>query len=531
MEKSGFFGSVAGDRKDRSINWAEYFSSFVGNGVFPLPTVGLQVVAGDGMSVVVKAGKAWINGYYYCNTDDLIIPLTNADGVLRRIDRIVLRWDLTGRLISGRAKSSTFASTPVAPALQRNADAYELCLGDVMINNGATGINQSNITDQRYNTSLCGIVTALIQQIDFTTITAQFEAFFSVFKEMLGEETAGDLLLLVIEAINETAKPNLTIDGAFSFWYEGTSQTTNGYGSDTMWRNEHIGATKTHSRQTVADNERSQLPGATYYSRTVISAAGSAAGNMVKKSQRVEDVTRITGKHTFSFYAKADAAKWIAVDYHQNFGTGGSPPVTFGTEKIALTTGWKRYDVTVDVPSVNGKVIGANDYFVCNIWFSAGSDYDSRTDNLGNQTGTFDIALVKFEQGSIATPFVQNTDFEALRLLKYIRPIYDAQDRRNAIARITLSFAYLVELQLVPEMRIPPSLIYVGTNSQYGRLLSWNSAVSRNITNPADITLLAPQKNIAQFSVNISPALSDTERTNGTWSFHWQRQPYLDARL
>ena len=106
MEKSSFFNSVSGDRKYKAEDWASYFGSFIGNGVFPVPSTGLQVVAGSGMQVTVKAGKAWINGYFYNNTSDLSLTLATADGVLNRIDRIVVRWDLTNRVISVKAKSS-----------------------------------------------------------------------------------------------------------------------------------------------------------------------------------------------------------------------------------------------------------------------------------------------------------------------------------------------------------------------------------------------------------------------------------------
>jgi hypothetical protein len=40
-----------------------------------------------------------------------------------------------------------------------------------------------------------------------------------------------------------------------------------------------------------------------------------------------------------------------------------------------------------------------------NIWFDAGSDYNSRTDSLGQQSGTFDIAQVQVEPGAVATAF------------------------------------------------------------------------------------------------------------------------------
>ena len=98
MEKSSFFNSVSHDRTYKAEDWAEYFASFIGNGVFPVPSTGLQVVANDGMKLNVKTGKAWINGYFYFNTGNLAVELDTADGQLNRIDRVVVRWDLTNRV-------------------------------------------------------------------------------------------------------------------------------------------------------------------------------------------------------------------------------------------------------------------------------------------------------------------------------------------------------------------------------------------------------------------------------------------------
>ena len=100
MEKSSFFNSVSHDRTYKAEDWAEYFASFIGNGVFPVPSTGLQVVANDGMKLNVKTGKAWINGYFYFNTGNLAVELDTADGQLNRIDRVVVRWDLTNRVMS-----------------------------------------------------------------------------------------------------------------------------------------------------------------------------------------------------------------------------------------------------------------------------------------------------------------------------------------------------------------------------------------------------------------------------------------------
>lgn len=188
MEKSSFFNSVSGDRRYKAEDWASYFASFIGNGVFPVPATGLQVVAGTGMKITVKAGKAWINGYFYNNTSDLSLTLATADGVLNRIDRIVVQWNLTNRNISVQVKPSSYSAFPAAPAVQRDADIYELALADVYVGAGVTAITQSNITDRRYNTSLCGIVVGVVEQIDPSSITAQFDNFFELYRAIISEE-------------------------------------------------------------------------------------------------------------------------------------------------------------------------------------------------------------------------------------------------------------------------------------------------------------------------------------------------------
>ena len=203
MEKCSFFNSVAGDRKYKAEDWADYFAAFIGNGIFPFPAVGLQAVANDTMGVIVGAGKAWINGYYYRNTNDLIVAIGTADGVLSRIDRIVIRWDLTAREISIQVKAGTPSETPSAVALQRDADIYELAIADVLVSAGATIITQANITDRRTDAALCGLATGFVEQIDATALfaqfTAQFNTWFSGIQETLGEDVAGNLLNLINE--------------------------------------------------------------------------------------------------------------------------------------------------------------------------------------------------------------------------------------------------------------------------------------------------------------------------------------------
>lgn len=188
MEKSSFFNSISGDRRYKAEEWAEYFASFIANGVFPNPSTGLQVLASNSMIITVNTGKAWINGYFYFNTSNLTITLDNADGVLNRIDRIVVRWDLQDRVISVEVKKGTYSANPSAAAIQRDADAYELVLADVYVGAGAVSVSQANITDQRLNSTLCGLVVGTVGELDTTAFSAQLQGWFELYQEMSAEQ-------------------------------------------------------------------------------------------------------------------------------------------------------------------------------------------------------------------------------------------------------------------------------------------------------------------------------------------------------
>lgn len=183
--RSGFFNSEGGDRRYDARWFAEYFASFIGNGVFPNPSSNLQVFEYQNMQTKVVAGKGWIKGYYLSNDGDYILEHDIADGILSRIDRIVMRLNHTKRMIEVLVLKGSFASNPVPPSITRDANLYDLVLADVYIKAGATEIIQGDITDQRLNNDLCGIVHGTIDQIDTTTLFNQYQSWY---EQMTGEK-------------------------------------------------------------------------------------------------------------------------------------------------------------------------------------------------------------------------------------------------------------------------------------------------------------------------------------------------------
>ena len=166
--RSGFFNSVNNDRLYSANEFAEYFSTFIGNGIFPSPTTSLQVQTDSGLTIKVMSGKAWINGYYFVVDADEAIPI-QPDAILPRIDRLVLRLHLGNREITLVHKQGTAASTPVAPTLTRDAQMIELSLATLSIPAGAGSITSGMITDNRANSAECGFVTSTITNIPIMT--------------------------------------------------------------------------------------------------------------------------------------------------------------------------------------------------------------------------------------------------------------------------------------------------------------------------------------------------------------------------
>jgi hypothetical protein len=202
---------------------------------------------------------------------------------------------------------------------------------------------------------------------------------------------------------------NAIINGNFDHWQRGTSFTGNEYGAD-RWGHARVGTTHTATRQAFTLGQTAVPGEPTYFCRTVV-VTSSGASNYAILVQRIEDVRTFAGQQvTISFWAKVDSTKNIAVELVQDFGTGGSPSAqvrAIGTTKVSIGTSWQKVTVTATVPSISGKTLGTNgdSHLALTLWFDAGSNWNTSTDSLGQQSGTFEIAQVQVEPGPVDTPF------------------------------------------------------------------------------------------------------------------------------
>ena len=184
-EKSGFFDAkLVGDAYDRVYNassFANYFSSFIGNGVFAGKYNDLAVLPANtpDMTVRVLPGQAWINGYWYenANDGDKVFTVKPAAGQYKnRYDAVVVRLDLNERKVSLELKQGAPGKTPHEPTATRSGGVWELVLAYILVNYGTSSITSDLVTDTRSNNVLCGYAHGVIDQVDTTTIFNQLQA-------------------------------------------------------------------------------------------------------------------------------------------------------------------------------------------------------------------------------------------------------------------------------------------------------------------------------------------------------------------
>lgn len=173
------FQDVGGDREYSDSDFSLFYQHLFTNGVFINVGKGLQVQAmkTPAMQVQIAIGAAHINGRQFMNTDVVVLDVPVASSTQDRVDSVVLRLDLSNRIISLEYKTGDIKVT-------RNEFVWELQLATVKVTKNSSVIKEASITDTRANDSVCGY-SSPFEKVDVSGLEDQYAGMLAdIYKEV-----------------------------------------------------------------------------------------------------------------------------------------------------------------------------------------------------------------------------------------------------------------------------------------------------------------------------------------------------------
>lgn len=168
----------------------------------------LSVSANDNMSVSVSDGVGWLandnaDGCVFWNDTQetsgskLQLSVGLASSSLPRIDRVVVSWATVDYSAKPTIEilQGTPASQPQPPALTNTTLKRQISLAQIRVAAAASKITASDITDERLDGSVCGIVTDSVS-IDTSVMDAQFKEFIETAQDLISSLQAGTAAML-----------------------------------------------------------------------------------------------------------------------------------------------------------------------------------------------------------------------------------------------------------------------------------------------------------------------------------------------
>lgn len=190
----GHFNSAINDKRTMlAEDWAKYISSFITDGIRNGGTC-LQVTNDTGMAIKIDEGIANIQGYIFIAERDsrgryIELEVEESHNQYDRIDRVVLRLDRNGakRNIEPIILRGTASSEPIPPILTRNSLVYDISLAKVLVKANTLVIAQEDITDERFNDEVCGLINSILG-LDSSHWQRMFDEFMEGIKQENTEE-------------------------------------------------------------------------------------------------------------------------------------------------------------------------------------------------------------------------------------------------------------------------------------------------------------------------------------------------------
>jgi len=316
-------------------------------------------------------------------------------------------WIAASSALNGTTRRQSFTATAGQTTFTVTG-GYDAGFADVYLN-GVKLVNGTDVTVTSGTDVVLAVGATAGDSVDVvaygtfevanTYTQAETDGFLAAKASLTGVETLTNKTLTSLNGGPLAGFRNAIINGNFDHWQRDTIRLTFGPGSYLADRwvlsVSLTGGSVTQSRQafTVGQTDVPNEP--TYFYRVAGSSAASAFFNV---AQKIEDVRTFAGESvTVSFYAKASTARNIRPRFLQLF--DGSANVETAASPVSLTTSWQKFTATVSIPSIAGKMVGANSRLELT--------FDIKEGVFGSDLGSdsIDIAQVQLEAGSVATPF------------------------------------------------------------------------------------------------------------------------------
>ncbi|MDH3359756.1 MAG: hypothetical protein OEL55_02705 [Desulfobulbaceae bacterium] len=254
---------------------------------------------------------------------------------------------------------------------------------------------------------------------------------------------------------------NDCINGPMTFWQRAGSQTTNGCNSIDRFRFDAAGGTTFSLTKTGFLPGEAGAPDGQKYFASSIFASGNAVDSYAKFQHAVLDVRRYAGKRVcVAVRVHSSDIDRISIEGEQDFGTEGSPTINTISPKKEIFSAdgnWHKLIHFIDFPLIEGKTVSLIDSCSrINFWVEAGSNYDGRTDTLGNQSGTVDFSDVEIYISNRELPVRRRTEKEEEHLCQAFYWQGKAPGGQNGHNYVTA-----VAVALGPQVCFPVKMVQV----------------------------------------------------------------------
>lgn len=214
---------------------AESIGAFAGarsRGVFAAEDC-FRVSAAGGFKLRMTGGLAWLKkdrywGVALLETADTTVTVDVGSGQLPRYVAVALLLDKTANKPRMELRYGEYAASPQKPQPRRDAYFDEIIVATVLQRAGAVEITAGDITDERTNETMCGLMRDAVERLPLDGLTDQmrseFDSWFAKIKGQLSEDAAGHLQQQITALEPKTMQPYTAQAGGGKLTLTGTGE-------------------------------------------------------------------------------------------------------------------------------------------------------------------------------------------------------------------------------------------------------------------------------------------------------------------